>query len=174
MLWELIGSSLGVCRRNREAYWEHVKRSPEEDHKTHRKMLEATELAGANGCTIATQYSELISTVEQLAPAVVPPIPDFLSATDLEAYTMTSEETINAKFEAFESRMEEKIQSLFAEFSMGRPPSPKKSQQGETSYQRDDPQEHGHIIFNPNTSCMKVDFPRWEEGDPIRWIAHAE
>ncbi|RRT37270.1 hypothetical protein B296_00008835 [Ensete ventricosum] len=57
---------------------------------------------------------------------------------------------------------------------MGRPPSPKKSQQEETSYQRDDPQEHGHIISDPNTSHIKVDFPRWEEGDPIRWIARAE
>ncbi|RRT31906.1 hypothetical protein B296_00048967 [Ensete ventricosum] len=34
---------------------------------------------------------------------------------------MTSEEAINAKFEAFESRMEEKMRSLFAEFSIGRP-----------------------------------------------------
>ncbi|RWV99092.1 hypothetical protein GW17_00038020 [Ensete ventricosum] len=58
-----------------------------------------------------------------------------LNITDLEAYTMTSEEAINAKFEAFEIHMEEKMRSLFAEFSMGRPPSPKKLQQGETSDQ---------------------------------------
>ncbi|RWW02960.1 hypothetical protein GW17_00033926 [Ensete ventricosum] len=55
-----------------------------------------------------------------------------------------------------------------------RPLSPKKSQQGETSDRRDDPQEHGHIISNPNTSRMKVDFPRWEEGDSIGWITRAE
>ncbi|RRT80330.1 hypothetical protein B296_00013097 [Ensete ventricosum] len=36
---------------------------------------------------------------------------------------MASEEAINAKFEAFESRMEEKIRSLFTEFSIGRPSS---------------------------------------------------
>ncbi|RZS22301.1 hypothetical protein BHM03_00055058 [Ensete ventricosum] len=70
--------------------------------------------------------------------------------------------------------MKEKTQSLFIEFSMGRTPSPKKSQQGETSDRRDDPQEHGRIILDPNTSHMKVDFPRWEEGDPIRWIACTE
>ncbi|RZR89204.1 hypothetical protein BHM03_00016884 [Ensete ventricosum] len=46
---------------------------------------------------------------------------------------------------------------------MGRPPSPKKTQQGETSDRRDDPQEHGHIIPDPNTSHMKVDFPRWKK-----------
>ncbi|RZS15268.1 hypothetical protein BHM03_00047097 [Ensete ventricosum] len=97
-----------------------------------------------------------------------------LNITYLEAYTMTSKEVINAKFEAFESRMEEKMPSLFTEFSMGRPPSPKKLQQGETLDQRDNPQEHGHIILDPNNSCMKVDFLRWEEGDLIGWIACAE
>ncbi|RWW19240.1 hypothetical protein BHE74_00003459 [Ensete ventricosum] len=87
---------------------------------------------------------------------------------------MASEEAINVKFEVFESRMEEKMRSLFAEFSMGQPPRAKKSQQGETSDRQDDPQEHGHIILDSNNSRMKVDFPRWEEGDPIGWIACAE
>ncbi|RWW19401.1 hypothetical protein BHE74_00023740 [Ensete ventricosum] len=97
-----------------------------------------------------------------------------LNITDLEAYTIASEEAINTKFEAFESRMEEKMQYLFVEFSMGRPPSPKKLQQKETSDQRDNSQEYVHIIPDTNTLCMKVDFPRWEEGDPIKWIACAE
>ncbi|RWW85522.1 hypothetical protein BHE74_00005788 [Ensete ventricosum] len=57
---------------------------------------------------------------------------------------------------------------------MGQPPSPKKSQLGETLDRRDNPQEYDHIIPEPNTLRMKVDFPRWEEGDPIRLIAHAE
>ncbi|RWV90030.1 hypothetical protein GW17_00047796 [Ensete ventricosum] len=87
---------------------------------------------------------------------------------------MASEETINAKFEVSKSCMEEKMRSLFAEFNIGRPPNPKKSQQGETLDRRDNPQEHGHIIPDPNNSCMKVDFPRWEERDPIRWIVSAE
>ncbi|RRT80673.1 hypothetical protein B296_00000038 [Ensete ventricosum] len=63
--------------------------------------------------------------------------------------------------------MEEKMGSLFAEFSIGRPSSRRKSQHEETSDQRDDPQEHGYITFDLNNPCMKVDFPRWEEGDPI-------
>ncbi|RWW48350.1 hypothetical protein BHE74_00045580 [Ensete ventricosum] len=95
-----------------------------------------------------------------------------LNITDLEAYTIALEEAINAKLEAFESRMEEKMRSLFAEFSIGQPPSPKKSQQGETSDRRYQPQEHGHIIPNPNNPRMKVDFPRWE-GGPIGWISRA-
>ncbi|RWW63665.1 hypothetical protein BHE74_00029142 [Ensete ventricosum] len=44
----------------------------------------------------------------------------------------------------------------------------------ETSDQRDDPQEHGHITSDLNNPCMKVDFPRWEEGDPIGWISRTE
>ncbi|RWV91018.1 hypothetical protein GW17_00046727 [Ensete ventricosum] len=39
---------------------------------------------------------------------------------------------------------------------------------------RDDPQLYGHIIPDLNNSRIKVDFPRWEEGDPIRWIACVE
>ncbi|RWV77643.1 hypothetical protein GW17_00061501 [Ensete ventricosum] len=87
---------------------------------------------------------------------------------------MASEEAIDAKLEAFENRIEEKMQSLFAEFSIGRPSSPRKSQHGETLDRRDDPQECGHITSDLNNPRMKVDFPRWEEGDPIRWISCAE
>ena len=29
-------------------------------------------------------------------------------------------------------------------------------------------------MTDPNYPCMRVDFPRWEEGDPIGWISHAE
>ncbi|RWV98545.1 hypothetical protein BHE74_00033422 [Ensete ventricosum] len=68
----------------------------------------------------------------------------------------------------------EKMRSLFVEFSIGQPSSPRKSQHGENSDRRYDPQEHGHIIPDQNNPCMKVEFPRWEEGDPIEWILHME
>ncbi|RWW32274.1 hypothetical protein GW17_00003069 [Ensete ventricosum] len=97
-----------------------------------------------------------------------------LNITDLEAYTMASEEAIDAKLEAFGNRMEEKMRSLFAEFSIGQLSNPRKSQHGETSNRRDDPQAHGHITSDLNNPRMKVDFPRWEEGDPIGWISRAE
>ncbi|RRT37876.1 hypothetical protein B296_00041220 [Ensete ventricosum] len=70
--------------------------------------------------------------------------------------------------------MEEKMRSLFAEFSIGRPSSPRKSQHGETSDRRDDPQEYGHITSDLNNPCIKDDFPRWEEGDLIGRISCAE
>ncbi|RRT31547.1 hypothetical protein B296_00047828 [Ensete ventricosum] len=66
------------------------------------------------------------------------------------------------------------MRPLFAEFSIGRLSNPRKSQHGETSDRQDDPQEHGHITSDLNNPCMKVDFPRWEEGDLIRWISRVE
>ncbi|RRT69502.1 hypothetical protein B296_00037322 [Ensete ventricosum] len=42
-----------------------------------------------------------------------------LNITDLEAYTMATEEAINVKFEALETSMEEKIRTIVAELSMG-------------------------------------------------------
>ncbi|RWW78938.1 hypothetical protein BHE74_00012805 [Ensete ventricosum] len=97
-----------------------------------------------------------------------------LNITNREMHTMTSEEAIDVKLEAFDNCMEEKMRSLFAEFSIGRPSSPRKSQHGETSDRQDDPQEHDHITSDLNNPCMKVDFLRWEEGDPIGWISHTE
>ncbi|RWV77982.1 hypothetical protein BHE74_00057750 [Ensete ventricosum] len=97
-----------------------------------------------------------------------------INITDIEAYTMASEEAIDTKLEAFGNRMEEKMRSLFAKFSISRLSNPRKSQHGETSYQRDDPQEHGHITSDLNNPCMKVDFPRWEEDDSIGWILRTE
>ncbi|RZS25210.1 hypothetical protein BHM03_00058376 [Ensete ventricosum] len=87
---------------------------------------------------------------------------------------MASEEATDAKLEAFGNHMEEKMRSLFAKFSIGRLSNPRKSQHRETSDHRDDPQEYGYITFDLNNPCMKVDFPRWEEGDPIEWISRTK
>ncbi|RWW16557.1 hypothetical protein GW17_00019551 [Ensete ventricosum] len=97
-----------------------------------------------------------------------------LNITDLEAYTIASEEAIDAKLEVFGNRMEGKMRSLFIQFSIGRLSSPRKSQCGETSVRQDEPQEHGHITSDLNNPYMKVDFPRWEEGDLIKWILCTE
>ncbi|CAL9075031.1 unnamed protein product [Musa textilis] len=87
---------------------------------------------------------------------------------------MVSKEAINAKFEAFETRMEDKIRALFVELSLGRSLSPKKSHQGESSDRRDNFQERGGSMTDPYYQCMRVDFPTWEEGDPIGWILCVE
>ncbi|RWW48207.1 hypothetical protein BHE74_00045741 [Ensete ventricosum] len=91
-----------------------------------------------------------------------------LNITDLEAYTMATEEAIDAKFEDFETRMEEKIRTIFAELSIGRPLSPRNSQQGETSNRREELQERGGTTTDPYNPRMRVDFPRREERDPIK------
>ena len=75
--------------------------------------------------------------------------------------------------------MEDKIRTLFTELRLGRPLSPKKSHQGESSNQshqarRDDFQERRGSMTDLNYPRMRVDFPRWEEGDPIGWISRAE
>ena len=92
---------------------------------------------------------------------------------------MASKEVINAKFKALEARMEDKIRTLFTELRLGRPLSRKKSYHGESFAQshqarRDEFQGRGGSTTEPNYPCMRVDFPRWEEGDPIGWISHAE
>ncbi|RRT75796.1 hypothetical protein B296_00013134 [Ensete ventricosum] len=87
---------------------------------------------------------------------------------------MALDESIDAKLEAFENRMDEKMRALFVEFNIGQPSSPRMSHHGETSDRRDNPQEYGHITSDPNNPHMKVDFPRWEEGDPIGRISCME
>ena len=87
-----------------------------------------------------------------------------LNITDLESYTMASKEAINAKFEALEVRIEDKIRTLFTELSLGRPLSSKKSHQGESSNQshqarRDDFQGRVGSMTNPH-------YPMHESGLP--------
>ncbi|KAJ8492179.1 hypothetical protein OPV22_013900 [Ensete ventricosum] len=97
-----------------------------------------------------------------------------LNITDLETYAMASEEAINAKFEAFQTRMEDRIHALVVELNLGQPQSLRRSQQGESSYHKEDFQEKGGPMTDPYYPHMRVDFPRWEEGDPIDWISCAE
>ncbi|RZR74461.1 hypothetical protein BHM03_00037220 [Ensete ventricosum] len=94
--------------------------------------------------------------------------------TNLETYAMASEEVIDAKLKTLETQIEDRIHALFAKFSLGRPPSPRRSQQGESSNHKEDFQEKGGPMTDPHYPRMRVDFPRWEEGDPIGWISCAE
>ncbi|RRT81205.1 hypothetical protein B296_00009341 [Ensete ventricosum] len=76
-----------------------------------------------------------------------------LIITDMETYAIASEESINAK-------LEDRIRALFAEFNLGRPLSPRRSQQGESSYYKYDFQEKGGAIMDPHYPRMRMDFPR--------------
>ncbi|RRT34598.1 hypothetical protein B296_00051275 [Ensete ventricosum] len=47
---------------------------------------------------------------------------------DLEPYPMASKELIDAKLEALEMHMEDRLRALFVEFRLGRSSSPRRSQ----------------------------------------------
>ncbi|RRT63301.1 hypothetical protein B296_00015527 [Ensete ventricosum] len=61
--------------------------------------------------------------------------------SDLEIYAMTSEDLIDAKLEAFEMCMENKLHALFVEFRLGRLLSSMRSQQGESLDHKENPPE---------------------------------
>ncbi|RWW51409.1 hypothetical protein BHE74_00042246 [Ensete ventricosum] len=79
--------------------------------------------------------------------------------------------------EAFEMQMEDKIWTLLAELSLGRPPSPKKSQQGESSDRKDEFQERGGSMTDPYYPRMRIDFPMGRriparKGGSRPWLSH--
>ncbi|RWW08541.1 hypothetical protein GW17_00028010 [Ensete ventricosum] len=79
--------------------------------------------------------------------------------SDLETYAMESEDLIEAKLEAFETHMENKMHDLFVEFRLGRSPSPTRSQQGESPYRKENPPEKEEHAMNLASTRMRVDFP---------------
>ncbi|RZS09014.1 hypothetical protein BHM03_00040047 [Ensete ventricosum] len=83
---------------------------------------------------------------------------------------MTSQGSTDAKLEAFESRVEDRLRALFAEFGLGRTPSPTKFQQSASLERPLKKKERATDMRQPR---MREDFPRWE-GDLTRWISRAE
>ncbi|RRT63513.1 hypothetical protein B296_00012215 [Ensete ventricosum] len=96
-----------------------------------------------------------------------------LNITNLESYAIASEDLIDAKLEAFET-CTNKLYALFVEFKLGRSPRPRRSQDGESSYHKENPPEKEEQATDSSCPRMRVDFPRWEGGDPTRWISRAE
>ncbi|RWV83015.1 hypothetical protein GW17_00055434 [Ensete ventricosum] len=84
---------------------------------------------------------------------------------------MASEELIDAKLEAFEMRMEDKLRTLLAKFGLGKPPSPRRSQHDESSDHKENLPERGEHMTNSSYPQMRMDFPRWEDGDPTGWFS---
>ncbi|RRT63150.1 hypothetical protein B296_00033359 [Ensete ventricosum] len=87
---------------------------------------------------------------------------------------MASIDLINAKFEAFETHMEDKLCALFVEFRLGRSPNPRRSQCGGSSDCKENQPEKDEQATDPSYPCIRVDFPRWEDRDMTGWISHAE
>ncbi|RRT64013.1 hypothetical protein B296_00021606 [Ensete ventricosum] len=89
----------------------------------------------------------------------------------MESYAMALVDMIGAKLEGFKSRMEDKLRALFIEFRIGRSPCLAKSQQGESSER---PPETDEQATDSTQPYMRMDFPRWEEGDPTGWLSRTE
>ncbi|RRT55133.1 hypothetical protein B296_00043857 [Ensete ventricosum] len=81
---------------------------------------------------------------------------------------------IGAKLEALETCIEDKLHALFAEFILGRSPSPTRSQQSEIPNHKEKPLEKEECKIDLAPTRMRVDFPQWEDGDPTRWLSHVE
>ncbi|RWV98775.1 hypothetical protein GW17_00038358 [Ensete ventricosum] len=84
---------------------------------------------------------------------------------------MASQGSVDAKLEAFESRVEDRLHTLFVEFKLGRSPNPTKFQQSASLERPLKKKEQATDMRQPR---MREDFPRWEEGDPTGSILRAE
>ncbi|RRT32240.1 hypothetical protein B296_00055096 [Ensete ventricosum] len=95
-----------------------------------------------------------------------------LNIIDLQSYTMTTDDSLDAMLKAFEARMEDRFQELLREIRRSQSESLNKTQHGESSKgSRSEKYDHGQDI---GYTRMRVEFPRWEDGNLIGWISHAE
>ncbi|RWW21340.1 hypothetical protein GW17_00014514 [Ensete ventricosum] len=95
-----------------------------------------------------------------------------LNIINLQSYTMNTDDALDAKFKAFEARMEDRFQELLHEIRRNRSESPNKAQHGESSKgSQSEKYDHGQNTGYPR---MRVEFPRWEDGNPIGWISCAK
>ncbi|RZR74099.1 hypothetical protein BHM03_00032151 [Ensete ventricosum] len=95
-----------------------------------------------------------------------------LNIIDLQSYTMTTDDTLDARFKAFEARMEDRFQELLREIRRSRSESLNKTQHGESfKWSRSEKYDHGQ---DTRYTCMRMEFHRWEDRDLISWISRAE
>ncbi|RZR74795.1 hypothetical protein BHM03_00043667 [Ensete ventricosum] len=97
-----------------------------------------------------------------------------MNIIDLQSYAMASDNALDARFEDFEARMEDRLRALFHEFRIGRLESPNRSQCRESSDRKENKSENGDQVQDSRYPRMRVEFPRWEDGDPTKWISCAE
>ncbi|RRT59112.1 hypothetical protein B296_00038775 [Ensete ventricosum] len=64
--------------------------------------------------------------------------------------------------------------ALLTEFRLGRSPSPRRSQHGESFDHKENPSGKEDTTTNSPYPRTRVDFPLWEDGDPTEWISCAE
>ncbi|RWW26751.1 hypothetical protein BHE74_00003814 [Ensete ventricosum] len=67
--------------------------------------------------------------------------------------------------------MEERLQELFNKFRRSRLDSPNKSQHGESFNLKGSQSEKYNQGRDTRYAYMRVEFPRWEDGDPTSWVS---
>ncbi|RWW85934.1 hypothetical protein BHE74_00005350 [Ensete ventricosum] len=87
---------------------------------------------------------------------------------------MASEDQTDAKLEAFETHMEDRLRALLMEFRLGRSLSLRRSQHSESSDRKEDRLKKEDTTTDSPCPRTRVDFPRWEDEDLIGWISCAE
>ncbi|RWW08544.1 hypothetical protein BHE74_00021058 [Ensete ventricosum] len=87
------------------------------------------------------------------------------------------DDTIDARFKAFEAHIENRLQELFSEFKRNLSENRNKSQHDKSStlkWNRSENIKKGDQEQDTRYPRMKVEFLRWEDGDPTHWISGAE
>ncbi|RWW04464.1 hypothetical protein GW17_00032308 [Ensete ventricosum] len=87
---------------------------------------------------------------------------------------MALNDALDVKLETFKAHMEDKLQALFEEFRLGQFESPKRSQHRESLERKENQFEKGDQAQESKYPLMRVDFPRWEDGDLTGWISLAK
>ncbi|RWW77935.1 hypothetical protein BHE74_00013867 [Ensete ventricosum] len=76
---------------------------------------------------------------------------------------------MDARFDAFEARIDNKLQELLRELRRSRLESPNKPQHDESfSLKRNISEKYDQ---GQDTGYPRMEFPRWKDGDPICWIS---
>ncbi|RRT74654.1 hypothetical protein B296_00016726 [Ensete ventricosum] len=85
---------------------------------------------------------------------------------------MTTDDALDARFKAFETRMEDRFQELLREIRRSDQSVPTKLNIGESSKgSRSEKYDYGQ---DTRYTRMRMEFPKWEDGDLIDWISHAK
>ncbi|RRT81554.1 hypothetical protein B296_00010850 [Ensete ventricosum] len=87
---------------------------------------------------------------------------------------MAINNSLEVRFEAFKARIENRLQELFNKFKRSLSECPNKFQHGKNSNlkgNRFEKYDQGQDIGYPR---IRVEFLRWEDGDPTSWVLGVE
>ena len=95
----------------------------------------------------------------------------------MQSYAMATDNSVKAQMEALEIRIENRLQETLNDFKKSLLESLSKFQQNggsSSTLHRSENTGKGPQDYDTNYSHMKMEFPRWKDGDPTNWISKAE